>query len=128
MISAILERAGTRLRSSTNGGATDPEEGSALAIAWLEEYLVARARHRLDTCRASRTLPHREDAVLAAMEFDEQTGRPNYKLHFDSGRSRALGGCRAADPETVPKRARDSGRGLEAAGGAEAEAERPDGT
>ncbi len=112
-ISAILERAGPDSLALVDeiGGATDPEEGSALAIAWLEEYL-ARGGHAIVSTHLSGVknfAASREDAVLAAMEFDEETGRPNYRLHPGlSGRSRALSvAAEQRIPETVLERARE---------------------
>ena len=75
------------------GGATDPEEGSALAVAFLEEYLARGGRAIVTTHLSAikNFAAGRPDSVTAAMEFDEETGRPNYRLHPGlSGRSRAL--------------------------------------
>jgi DNA mismatch repair protein MutS2 len=75
------------------GGATDPEEGSALAVAWLEEYLLRGGRAIVTTHLSTikKFASERTDSVCAAMEFDEQSGRPNYRLHPGlSGHSRAL--------------------------------------
>jgi DNA mismatch repair protein MutS2 len=75
------------------GGATDPEEGSALAVAFLEAYLESGGRAIATThLGAIKTFASsRPDALCAAMEFDEETGRPNYRLHPGlAGRSRAL--------------------------------------
>jgi DNA mismatch repair protein MutS2 len=86
------------------GGATDPEEGSALAVAWLEEYL-ARGGHAIVSTHLSAVKSFaagREDAVLSAMEFDEETGRPTYRLRPGlSGRSRALS---VAEMQRIPER------------------------
>ncbi|MDQ5872188.1 MAG: hypothetical protein M3547_08310, partial [Acidobacteriota bacterium] len=75
------------------GSATDPEEGSALSIAFLEEYL-ARGGRAIVTTHLSAVksfAAERPEAVGAAMEFDEKTGRPNFRLHPGlAGRSRAL--------------------------------------
>lgn len=75
------------------GGSTDPEEGSALAVAYLEE-LLARGGRAIVTTHFSGVkgfAAGRSEALLAAMEFDEATGRPTYRLHAGlSGRSRAL--------------------------------------
>jgi DNA mismatch repair protein MutS2 len=51
----------------------------------------------------------RPDAVSAAMEFDEATGRPNYRIHPGlSGRSRALSVAKEMGlPESVLDRARE---------------------
>jgi DNA mismatch repair protein MutS2 len=92
------------------GGATDPEEGSALAVAFLEAYL-ARGGRAIVTTHLSAIKSFaagREDALSAAMEFDEATGRPNYRLHPGlSGRSRALSVAREQGlPEAVLERAR----------------------
>ncbi|HYB53061.1 MAG TPA: Smr/MutS family protein [Thermoanaerobaculia bacterium] len=75
------------------GGATDPEEGSALAVAWLEA-LLARGGRAIVTTHLSAVknfAAGRRDAVCAAMEFDEATGLPSYRLHAGlAGRSHAL--------------------------------------
>ena len=93
------------------GGSTDPEEGSALAIAFLEEYLARGGRALVTThfSALKNFAAARADAVGAAMEFDEETGRPNYRLHPGlSGRSRALSVAREQGlPETVLRRSRD---------------------
>ena len=94
-LASILEAAGPGTLALVDeiGGATDPEEGSALAVAWLEEY-VARGGHAIVSTHLSAVknfAAARNDTVLAAMEFDERTGRPTYRLHPGlSGRSRAL--------------------------------------
>jgi DNA mismatch repair protein MutS2 len=75
------------------GGATDPEEGSALAVAWLEEYLSRGGRAIVTTHLSAikKFASERGDSVCSAMEFDEKTGHPNYRLHPGiSGHSRAL--------------------------------------
>ncbi len=93
------------------GGATDPEEGSALAVAFLEAYLESGGRALVTThLSAVKTFAaSREDALCAAMEFDEKTGRPNYRLHPGlAGRSRALSVARERGiPEPVLERARE---------------------
>jgi DNA mismatch repair protein MutS2 len=93
------------------GGSTDPEEGSALAIAFLEEYLTRGGRALVTThfSALKNFAAGRADAVGAAMEFDEETGRPNYRLHPGlSGRSRALSVAREQGlPETVLRRSRE---------------------
>ena len=93
------------------GGATDPEEGSALAVAWLEA-LLARGGRAIVTTHLSAVknlAAGREDAVCAAMEFDEETGAPNYRLHPGlSGRSHALAVAEERGiPEPVLARARE---------------------
>jgi DNA mismatch repair protein MutS2 len=93
------------------GGSTDPEEGSALAIAFLEEYLARGGRALVTThfSALKNFAAGRADAVGAAMEFDEETGRPNYRLHPGlSGRSRAFSVAREQGlPETVLRRSRE---------------------
>lgn len=93
------------------GGSTDPEEGSALAIAFLEEYLARGGRALVTThfSALKNFAAGRADAVGAAMEFDEETGRPNYRLHPGlSGRSRALSVAREQGlPESVLRRSRE---------------------
>jgi DNA mismatch repair protein MutS2 len=93
------------------GSATDPEEGSALAIAWLEEFLARGGRAIVTTHLSAikNFAAARPDAICAAMEFDETTGRPNYRIHPGlSGRSRALSVARESGmPEQVLVRARE---------------------
>jgi DNA mismatch repair protein MutS2 len=93
------------------GGATDPEEGSALAVAWLEEFLARGGRAIVTThlSAVKKLAAERADAVCAAMEFDDATGAPNYRLHPGlSGRSHALSLARERGiPETVLGRARE---------------------
>src|SRR5262249_26447269 len=92
-------------------GATDPEEGSAPAVAFLEAYLETGGRAIVTThLSAIKTFAaSRPDAVCAAMEFDEKTGRPKYRLHPGlSGRSRALSVAKEVGiPETVLTRAQE---------------------
>ena len=110
-LASILEAAGPDTLALVDeiGGATDPEEGSALAVAWLEEYL-ARGGHAIVSTHLSAVknfAASRSDTVLAAMEFDEKTGRPTFKLHPGlSGRSRALSvAAEQHIPDTVLQRA-----------------------
>ena len=94
------------------GGATDPEEGSALAVAFLEAYLETGGRALVSThLSAIKTFASaREDAVCAAMEFDEATGRPNYRLHSGlAGRSRALS---VAEEQGIPERVLERARAI----------------
>lgn len=91
------------------GGATDPEEGSAIARAYLEA-LIARGGRALVTTHLSAVktfASSRADALTAAMEFDEKTGRPTYRLHAGlAGRSHALSVARERGlPESVLERA-----------------------
>jgi DNA mismatch repair protein MutS2 len=91
------------------GGATDPEEGSAIAIALLEAF-VDRGGRALVTTHLSAIKSFaaaRPDALCAAMEFDDGTGRPNYRLHPGlAGRSHALSVARERGfPEPVIERA-----------------------
>jgi DNA mismatch repair protein MutS2 len=93
------------------GGATDPEEGSALAVAWLEEYLARGGRAIVSThlSGVKSLAASRADSVLSAMEFDEKTGRPTYRLRPGlSGSSRALSvAAEQRIPENVLRRARE---------------------
>ncbi|HTR03813.1 MAG TPA: Smr/MutS family protein, partial [Thermoanaerobaculia bacterium] len=91
------------------GGATDPEEGSAIARAYLEA-LVDRGGRVLATTHLSAIktfAASRPDALCAAMEFDDATGRPNYRLHAGlAGRSHALSVARDRGlPESLIERA-----------------------
>jgi DNA mismatch repair protein MutS2 len=105
-LASIVEasRPGTLALVDEIGGATDPEEGSALAVAWLEEYLARGGQAIVSThlSAVKNFAAGREDAVLSAMEFDEETGRPTYRLRPGlSGRSRALS---VAEKQRIPER------------------------
>ncbi|MCA1581010.1 MAG: hypothetical protein LC796_06350 [Acidobacteria bacterium] len=107
-LAAILQESGPGVLALIDeiGGATDPEEGSALAVAFLEEYLARGGRAIVTTHLSAikNFAAGRTDAVTAAMEFDEETGRPNYRLHPGlSGRSRALSVAPADDRTARPK-------------------------
>ncbi len=110
-LASILEEAapGTLALVDEIGGSTDPVEGSAIAVAFLEEYLGRGGRVVVTThlSAVKSFAAGREDSLCAAMEFDERSGRPNYRLHPGlSGRSRALSVAREQGlPETVLKRA-----------------------
>ncbi|HSS44495.1 MAG TPA: Smr/MutS family protein, partial [Thermoanaerobaculia bacterium] len=111
-LASILQEAGPETLALIDeiGGSTDPEEGSALAVAFLEEYLRRGGRVIVTTHLSavkSFAAAH-EDGLCAAMEFDERSGRPNYHLHPGlSGRSRALSVAREVGlPETMLERAR----------------------
>ena len=112
-LAAVLEDAQPRMLVLIDeiGAATDPEEGSALAIAFLEEYLSRGGRAIVTThfSALKNFAASRPDSISAAMEFDEETGRPNYKIHPGlSGRSRALSVAREQGvPEKVLARARE---------------------
>jgi DNA mismatch repair protein MutS2 len=112
-LATILEEAaaGSLALLDEIGTATDPEEGGALAVAFLEEYL-ARGGRAIVTTHLSAVkafAASRPDAVSAAMEFDEATGRPSYRIHPGlSGRSRALSVAREMGlPESILARARE---------------------
>ena len=111
-LAAILAEAGpgTLALIDEIGGATDPEEGSALAVAFLEAYLESGGRALATThlSGVKNFAGSRPDALCAAMEFDEKTGRPNYRLHPGlAGRSRAISVAREQGiPEAVLARAR----------------------
>ncbi len=111
------------------GGATDPEEGSAIAIALLEAF-VARGGRALVTTHLSAIKSFavsRPDALCAAMEFDDKSGRPNYRLHSGlAGRSHALSVARERGfPESVIERALEIlGQAWQRRERAEAEAEK----
>ena len=112
-LASILEQASPGVLALVDeiGGATDPEEGSALAVAFLEEFLARGGRVIVTTHLAAikNFAAARADAVCAAMEFDEATGRPNYRLHPGlSGRSRALSVAKERGlPPVVLDRARE---------------------
>ncbi len=113
ILARILEQArpGSLALLDEIGGATDPEEGSALAVAWLEAFLSKGGRAIVTThlSAVKKFAAERADAVCAAMEFDDETGAPNYRIHPGlSGRSHALSLARERGiPEAVLARARD---------------------
>ena len=126
----ILEAAGPDRLALIDeiGSATDPEEGSALAVAFLEEYLARGGRAIVTThLSAVKTFAAgRPDAICAAMEFDDASGRPTYRLHPGlAGRSRALSVAQQQGlPEKVLVRAREIlGRAWERRERAETDAE-----
>jgi DNA mismatch repair protein MutS2 len=112
ILAGILAEAapGTLALIDEIGGATDPEEGAALAVAFLEAYLASGGRAIATTHLGAikAFAAERPDALCAAMEFDEKTGRPNYRLHPGlAGRSRALSVAEDRGiPEPVLERAR----------------------
>ncbi|MEZ5312855.1 MAG: hypothetical protein R2862_03960 [Thermoanaerobaculia bacterium] len=75
------------------GSGTDPEEGSALSVALLEQLVAHRGlalitTHLTGVAAAAMELP---GAFCAAMEFDPGTGRPTFRLRPGSpGGSEAL--------------------------------------
>ncbi len=111
-LASILERVDSHALALIDeiGAATDPEEGSALATAYLETYLARGGRAIVTThLSAVKTFAaERPDALLAAMEFDRATGRPTYRLAPGlSGNSRALPvAAERGIPESVIERAR----------------------
>ncbi|HTQ79474.1 MAG TPA: Smr/MutS family protein, partial [Thermoanaerobaculia bacterium] len=64
------------------GSGTDPEEGSALAIALLEGLLAKGALGIITThlAQLAAAALEMEGASCAAMEFDPETGRPTFHL------------------------------------------------
>ena len=92
------------------GSGTDPDEGGALAIAVLEEDLARRGFTVATTHLSSvKEWAHlRPEVLAAAMEFDEEQGRPTFRIRPGAvGRSRALSvAARAGIPERVLARAR----------------------
>ncbi|MFH1176056.1 MAG: Smr/MutS family protein [Acidobacteriota bacterium] len=93
------------------GSGTDPEEGSALAAALLEE-LARRGCWTIATAHLVTVAAHVEQlpgATNAAMGFDERTGHPTYAMQIGRpGRSRALAiaaGCGV--PPAVLERSRE---------------------
>jgi DNA mismatch repair protein MutS2 len=93
------------------GSGTDPEEGAALAAALIEE-LAGRGCWTVATAHLVTVAAHLESvpgAVNAAMGYDEETGRPTYRLHVGvPGRSRGLAIASAwGVPERVLARARE---------------------
>jgi DNA mismatch repair protein MutS2 len=90
------------------GSGTDPEEGGALAAAALETLLSRGGRIVVTThlSAVKEFAASRPDAQVAAMEFDESSGRPTYRLRSGFlGRSRALATAReqGLPPETLER-------------------------
>lgn len=93
------------------GSGTDPEEGSALAVALLEE-LLARRCFALATAHLTTVAAHLEElpgAANASMGFDEVGGTPTFRLAFGSpGRSHGLAiAQRSGVAASVLQRARE---------------------
>jgi len=111
-LASILERADSRALALIDeiGAATDPEEGSALSIAFLEAYLARGGRAIVTTHLSALKAfaAERPDALSAAMESERVTGRPTYRLVPGlAGRSRALSvAAEHGIPEGVLERAR----------------------
>jgi DNA mismatch repair protein MutS2 len=82
------------------GSGTDPEEGSALAVALLEHLLARRGLGVVTThltALAAAAL-ERDGAACAAMEFDPDSGRPTFRLRPGApGGSEALALARRLD-------------------------------
>jgi DNA mismatch repair protein MutS2 len=93
------------------GSGTDPDEGGALAIAILEHGMggggLTVATTHLSAVKEWGQ--ERPDVLSAAMEFDEATGRPTYRVKAGAiGRSRALAVAeRAGLPRPVLETARE---------------------
>ena len=90
------------------GSGTDPEEGGAIAVASLETLLARGTRAVVTThlTAVKEFAAGRDDAQIAAMEFDEATGRPTYRMRAGFlGRSRALATAReqGLPPGTVER-------------------------
>ncbi|GAB4561887.1 MAG: endonuclease MutS2 [Geothermobacteraceae bacterium] len=109
----ILERAGdqTLVLLDEIGTGTDPAEGSALALALLEE-LCGRGTRVVATTHLHRVKAFaqmREDAANAAVAFDPEDFRPLYRLDYGTpGASGALAiAAGLGFPASVLDRARD---------------------
>lgn len=108
----ILERAGedSLVLLDEVGTGTDPAEGSALALALLEELCTRGARVVATTHlhRVKAFAQQREDAANASVAFDPETFRPLYRLDYGTpGASGALAiAAGLGFPEAVLKRAR----------------------
>jgi len=75
------------------GVGTDPEEGAALAVGLLAHFAAAEARVAISThYRAVKLFAlANQRCRVAAVDFDEETLSPRYRLVYDSlGRSMAL--------------------------------------
>jgi DNA mismatch repair protein MutS2 len=64
------------------GGSTDPQEGAALAVAILEHFRKRKSTTFVTThhSRLKAYAAQTAEAVNAAMDFDEDTLRPTYKV------------------------------------------------
>lgn len=74
-------------------GSTDPEEGAAIAKAFIDRYQQNQSYAFITSHLGSLKQNWREDAAIthASMEFDDENGRPIYKLLLGvSGSSYAL--------------------------------------
>ena len=106
----ILEEAGegSLVLLDEPGRATDPREGAALAVAVLEVLedsgaLVVATTHLPEVKRYAVLS---EKAVPASMAFEEDQGRPTYRLVYGMlGASHGLGLARAVLPSAIIKRA-----------------------
>lgn len=110
-VASIMQKAGKRslLLFDEIGSGTEPNEGSALAIAILEEAyqrgcLVVASTHYGEIKAYSETHP---DFMNAAMQFDPDTLEPKYRLLIgQSGDSNALFIARKMKlPEKILKQA-----------------------
>lgn len=83
-IQAMVEAADDRTMVLLDelGGSTDPHEGAALAVAILEHFRARRALVFVSThhSRLKAFAASTSEAVNAAMDFDEATLRPTYRL------------------------------------------------
>lgn len=94
------------------GSGTDPDEGASLAIAILEHDL-RRGGLAVGTTHLSavKEWAHGQpDVLAAAMEFDEEAGRPTFRVRPGAtGRSRAIA---VAEKAGLPDRVLAAARGL----------------
>ena len=90
------------------GGSTEPHEGAALAMAILEHLRQARATTFVTThySRLKAYAAETREAVNAAMEFDEATLQPTYRLLIGlpgSSSALAIAARLGLDPSIVEK-------------------------
>lgn len=93
------------------GGATDPDEGSALAMAILDE-LIAMGTRTVVTTHLTHLKAYamgRPDVTNVSVEFHPETLQPTYRLLYDlPGESHAIVTAeRLGLPESVIERARE---------------------
>jgi len=109
----IIENAeaGSLILFDEIGAGTDPDEGSSLGVAILEELLKRDVRIIVTTHhRLMKTLAYsRPEFKNAAMEFDEKTLMPTYKIKMGlPGRSNAMEVSRQLGlKETIISRAKE---------------------
>ncbi len=112
-IISILKKAGSKdlILLDELGSGTDPEEGSALAVALLDYFHKTGALMLVSTHynELKNYAYHTEGIENGHVEFDERTLRPTYRLHIGvAGSSHALSiAARLGLPREVVDKARE---------------------